>query len=137
MKDPLRSLPGYALRRASAAMMEDLGQRLSELDLRTTEVSVLILIDANPGVTQSGLCRALGIQRANMTPLIARLDKRSLLERTAVDGRSHGLALTKSGKALLAQARTTISAHEDNLWARVPKEHRAHLVPALQALWND
>lgn len=137
MKDPLRSLPGYALRRASAAMMEDLGQRLNVLDLRTTDVSVLILIDANPGVTQSGLCRALGIQRANMTPLIARLDKRNLLERTAVDGRSHGLALTKAGQLLLSQARKTIAAHEDTLLSRIPEEHRAHLVPALQALWND
>jgi hypothetical protein len=101
MKDPLSDLVGYALRRASSAMMEDMAKRMGALGLRTSEASVLMLIRANPGITQSDLCRALGIQRANMAPLIARMEARKLVARSRSDGRSFGLAVTEAVKRWL------------------------------------
>ncbi len=137
MIDPLKSLPGYALRRASAAMLGDLATRLAPLDLRATEAAIVVLIEANPGITQSELCRALDVQRANMTPLIARLDHRGLVARTAVDGRSQGLALTPAGLDLHRAVRVAMDAHETGLVDRIPAPHRAAFMAALAALWGD
>lgn len=135
--DPLRELPGYVLRRASAAMMGQLAARLAPLGLRNVEATILITLSANPGMSQSALGRRLGIQRANMTPLAARLEERGLIVRSASDGRSLGLALSEEGARLAGAVRAAIDAHEQALIERVPAEHRAHLLPALLALWND
>src|SRR6185437_16592952 len=51
--DPLKGLPGYALRRVSAAFMAELASRLAVLDLRPAEATVLLVIGVNPGITQS------------------------------------------------------------------------------------
>ena len=136
MKDPLPSLPGYALRRAANATAADLASRLAPLGLRQSDVSVLMLIDANPGVTASALGRALDIQRANMVPLLHRLEDAALIARTPIDGKSFGLELTVHGLERLAEARAVVEAFEAELIARVPPEHRAHLLPALEALWR-
>ena len=134
MRDPLPSLPGNALRRAANATAADLSARLAPLGLRQSEVSTLILIGENPGVTASALGRALDIQRANMDPLLKRLE--GLVARVPLDGKSFGLDLTAEGRARLAEGRKVIEAFEAELLARVPPEHRAHLLPALEALWR-
>ncbi|MFM2099658.1 MAG: hypothetical protein RLZZ366_1197 [Pseudomonadota bacterium] len=136
MIDPLAKLPGYVLRRATSATSAELRQRLAPLDLRMTDVSILLLIQANPGVTQSELGRMLDIKRANMTPIAAKLAERDLIARQQVDGRSHGWALTAAGVTLMAQAQKIISTFERALVERVPTEHRAHILPVLMALWS-
>jgi DNA-binding MarR family transcriptional regulator len=136
MHDPLPALPGYALRRAANATAAELAARLGPLGLRQSDVSVLMLIDANPGVTASALGRQLDIQRANMVPLLNRLEDAGLIARAPIDGKSFGLDLTAPGREQLAEARAVVDAFEAELIARVPAEHRAHLLPALEALWR-
>ena len=136
MRDPLPSYPGYALRRAANATAAELAGRLTGLGLRQSEFSVLILIAENPGVTASALGRALDIQRANMVPLLNRLENGALIDRAPLDRKSLGLDLTPHGRALLAKARAVIEQFETELIARVPPEHRPHLLPALEALWR-
>ncbi len=137
MQDPLRSLPGYALRRASAAMMARLTLRLEPLGVRYVEASILMVIAENPGISQSALSRMLDIKRANMTPLAARLEERGFIERSQSDGRTFGLCLTAQGSALAKDIFAAARAHEDDLLGLVPVAHRDHLVPALQALWGE
>ncbi len=136
MKDILVNLPGYALRRASAAMLSDLSTALEPLNLRPTDASALVLIGGNSGTTPSSLGRALGIQRANMVPLIARLEELDLVDRTALDGRSYGLNLTELGKRRCLAVQEIFETHEERLLQRIPSEHRAHFLPALRALWQ-
>lgn len=135
MRDPMKTLPGYALRRASAAMSEQLSSRLEALGLRTVEATVLFVIRDNPGATQSAIGRLLSIQRANMTPLAARLEEAGLIERRKSDGRSLGLMLSAHGETVTENAWRVARGHEADLLARVPEAHRAHLLPALRALW--
>ena len=135
--DPLKNLPGYALRRASAVAMQQLARRLSDLDLRPSEASVLLVIEANPNITQSEIGRLLDIAGANMAPLIGRLAKRELLERQPVDGRSHGLTLTARGRSLGARVRTVMKSHEDALLAKIPAAKHAAFLTALRFLWHE
>ena len=134
MRDPLPKFPGYALRRAANATAAELSVRLGEVGLRQSDVSVLMLIDANPRVTASAIGRQLDIQRANMVPLLKRLE--GLIDRVPIDGKSQGLELSPAGRDRLAEARKVVEDFEAALIARVPPEHRAHLLPALEALWR-
>jgi DNA-binding MarR family transcriptional regulator len=136
MRDPLQNSAGYSLRRASHAMMAQLAGRLTEVGLKMADASVLMVIEANPAITASAIGRALDIQRANMVPLLKRLEDAGLVERAPIDRKSQGLSLTSAGAARLAQARKVIDAFEAGLLERVPAEHRAHLLPALDALWR-
>jgi DNA-binding MarR family transcriptional regulator len=134
--DPLKDLPGYALRRASAAAMQRFARRLVQLDLRPAEASVLMVIESNPNITQSEIGRMLDIAGANMAPLISRLEKRELVGRRPVDGRSHGLELTATGRELNLRAKKAMKSHEEELLARIPAGHRAAFLAALHALWD-
>lgn len=132
--DPLKGLPGYALRRVSAAFMARLAARLAALDLRPAEATVLLVIGANPGVTQSDVGRLLDIVSANMTPLTARLVNRDLIAREPVDGRSQGLTLSDSGRRLMQKARKIMEELESELLQRIPAAQRAGFIGALMAL---
>lgn len=136
MEDPLRRLPGYSLRRAASAMLAELSGLLVPLELRFADVSAMMVITANPGITASQLGRVLDIQRANMVPLVARIEEAGLLVRAPLDGKRHSLALTEAGKLRLERAVKVIEAFEASLLERIPEEHRDHLKPALDALWR-
>ena len=136
MDDPLISLPGYALRRAANATAAELSARLAETGLRQSDISLLMLVDANPGATASALGRQLDIQRANMVPLLKRLEDAGCIAREAIDGKSMGLTLTAAGRARLAAGRKVIDTFENELLQRVPAQHRPHLLPALNAIWR-
>lgn len=100
------------------------------------DAALLVLLAANPGISQSQVGRRLDIQRANMVAFIARHEQRGLLVRRALDGRTQALALSPAGRALLARARRIMAAHEKALLARVPEELRPSVMPLLHALWD-
>src|ERR1700753_848882 len=108
--------------------MQKLTRELAPLDLRPSEVSVMLVIEANPNITQSEIGRMLEIAGANMAPLVSRLEKRELVARQPVDGRAHGLGLTGTGRALCQRARKVMKSHEDDLLARIPPAQRATFV---------
>jgi DNA-binding MarR family transcriptional regulator len=129
-------LLGYHLRRLSVLVMTDLTQALSPLDLKPADASVLFMIAANPGITQSEVGKALGILRANMAPLIGALLKRDLIEREPVDGRSQALTLSSSGQSLCRQARLVTQEHENRLFGTLSVSARGRLIAQLRDLWD-
>lgn len=134
--DPLQDLPGYALRRASTAVMAKLAERLATVALRPSEASVLLVISVNPGVTQSEIGRLLDIARANMAPLTARLAARDLIVREAAGGRSHGLTLSDAGRRLTKRAQRIVAELETELMDRIPVAQRAAFLRTLKALFT-
>lgn len=136
LHDPLAELPGYALRRAANAMMAELSTRLAEIDLRISDASVLLILDGAKAMTSSDIGRMLDIQRANMVPLLNRLDAAGLIERRPLDRKSVAIGLSAAGAARLRAVRQITATFEDDLLQRIPAEHRDHLVPALNALWR-
>jgi len=132
--DPLATLPGYLLRRAANTMMAELSARLAALDLRISEATVLLLVDARTDLTSADIGKILDIQRANMVPLLARLEGAGLIWREPLDRKSLAILLTDEGRNCRARVDTITRQFEDDLLARIPPEHRQHLVPALQAL---
>src|SRR5258705_12169530 len=100
---PLAGKVGYVLRRAQMALFDELITAFAELELRPAQYSVLVLLKYAPGLKQSDVAGALGIQRANFVVLFDGLERRGLARRcpTPNDRRSYALYLTDAGAALL------------------------------------
>lgn len=112
---------GYRLRRAQLAVFQRFLTEFQSLGLRPAEYSVLVLIDDNPGRTQSEIAQVLGIKRANFVPLINGLEDRGLTERRSAigDRRANALHLTPRGRTFLTAARATQDRFEAACVARL------------------
>jgi DNA-binding MarR family transcriptional regulator len=127
---------GYALRRAQGVVFADFNQMLAKLDLRPLQFTVLLLIDQNPGTSQSSVSAALGIQKANFVATIAHLEDRGLVRRrrSDSDGRTYSLGLTARGRSVLQHAVELQALHEGRLVAQIGPEGRLQLLTLLDRL---
>lgn len=132
----LNGYVGYALRRAQGAAFADFNQRLAELPLRSGQFAVLVLIDQNPGASQSSISAALGIQKANFVATIADLEQRGLVRRrkSPTDGRTYSLGLTSAGANLLRLAIRLQAQHEAHVIAQIGAAERQQLLKLLHEL---
>ena len=130
---PLTDYLGYALRRAQMAAVAEFLEAFKEIELRPTQFAVLILISENPGVRQTEVCDALGIQKANFVPLLNELERRGLALRKSVaaDRRSSALHLTPLGNVTLQRARTIHDAYESRFVTRLGRRGRDQLLALL------
>lgn len=132
----LGGLIGYRLRRAQLKVFEDFHASFAPLGLKPAQFSALVLIEANPGRSQREIAAALGIQRPNFVAMMDAFERRGLARRhrSQTDRRSHALALTEAGAALLRQARTIVAAHEARIATRLNEAERAELMRLLALL---
>ena len=112
----LDGLLGYMLRRAQLAVFQDFLVQMKAFDLRPAQFSVLAIIQANPGLKQSRVSEALGINRANFVALLDELEQRKLARRAPAetDRRSNALYLTPQGEAFLEKAFRHLQAHHEH-----------------------
>ena len=62
----LPNLLGYNIRRAQIALWRDLTRSLGEIEVRPAEFSLMILVEANPGIAQIGLATQLDVDKATV-----------------------------------------------------------------------
>jgi len=129
----LPGLLGYRLRRAQQAVFSDFASGVTEIS--PGRAGVLLLIDANPGVTQGRLAHAVGLDRSTMVGIIDALESRRLLERRRGDDRrTNGLWLTSSGRSFVARLKRRIESHERRVAAHLSAAERAQLLALLEKL---
>jgi DNA-binding MarR family transcriptional regulator len=133
---PLQESIGYALRRAQGAVYANLNDALARISLRPIEFTLLLMVAENPGASQTGVCEALGIQKANCVPTMSELERRGLIIRrkSESDARSYQLHITNKGKRILLRAGEVQSSHEQRLIERLGVEGRDHLLRLLGKL---
>ena len=133
---PLRELIGYALRRAQGAVYSDLNDALAELELRPLQFTLLLMVEENPGASQSGVCEALGIQKTNSVATMSELERRGFIvrRRSESDARSYQLHLTAKGKRMVQRAGEVQSSHERRLIERIGLDGRDQLLRLLGKL---
>jgi DNA-binding MarR family transcriptional regulator len=134
LADPMAARLGYQLRRVSMSMMADLAARLVPLGLRPAEATILLLLCANAGCRQGEIGESLGIKRANMVPLIARLVDAGLVVRARADGRSHALSLTSKGEARVAAINRILDRQEAQFESRLDGKSLEVLLRSLAVL---
>ncbi len=125
---------GYFIRRLQVWVFQDFIRTLAEIDIRPAQYSVLVVISANPGASQSQLSSRLGIERARLVRLLNRLEKRGLTERleSTKDRRTHALRLTPKGRKTLKRAKTLAAQHEARLAEKLGPEQRKALIDSLR-----
>ena len=125
---------GYFLRRIQVWVFQDFLRTLARLDIRPAQYSVLAVIEANPGLSQSDLADFLGIERARLARMLDRLEKRELAKRKASprDRRSHALYLTREGQKVLKRVKALAAQHEANLTDKLGAENRRVMIDLLR-----
>jgi DNA-binding MarR family transcriptional regulator len=105
---------GYMLRQAQLAVFADFIAKQRGAALRPGQFSILAIIGRNPGLSQTQVCSALGIKRANLVAAIDALESLGLVRRDAsvTDRRSNKLNLTPAGQRALQTALETQAEHE-------------------------
>ncbi len=133
--DLLPGLVGYHLRRAQVAVFVQFADSIAR-QATPGQFGVLTLIGANPGLTQSALARAVGIERSTMVAVIDGLEDRGLVERrpSPVDRRSYALVLSADGETLLADLKVRVQAHDDKATNSLDAEEKATLMALLHRL---
>ena len=126
---------GYFVRRLQVWIFQDFIRRLASIDISPAQFSVLVVIGANEGLSQSELAATLGIERARLVRLLHRLEQRGLTQRlpSSADGRRHALRLTRAGQTRLRRAKALAAQHEAGLLAKLGAENHRLLLETLRA----
>lgn len=132
----LRELIGYSMKRATAMVTADAARVLEPMGLRITTFSALTVICHAPGVRQTELAAALGMERSNSVAVIDTLEKAHWItrERSARDRRAIALQPTTAGIMRQKQARLALLTHEDRMFAGLSQIERRELVKLLSRI---
>jgi DNA-binding MarR family transcriptional regulator len=132
--DVLNGHLGYFIRRLQVWVFQDFIRTLAAIDIRPAQYSVLVVIAANPGISQSDLADILGIERARLVRLLDKLEKRGLTQRldSRTDRRSHALRLTRAGQKVLKRAKMLAGLHEARLVEKLGAEQRRAMLDVLR-----
>ncbi|MEK1895001.1 MAG: MarR family transcriptional regulator [Rhizobium sp.] len=95
-----------AVARACQLMQQSLGRSLTELDIKTPHLDILINLYRFEGISQQELARKLLVGRSNMSMLLPQMEKRGLIERRSneKDKRVLRLFLTPEGRDVTEKA---------------------------------
>jgi DNA-binding MarR family transcriptional regulator len=134
----LEQLLGYHFRRAWSVLQGRFMEGMAVFGLRGVDLSVLLLVANNSGITSRQLCAELHLQPPNLVGLIGALESRGLLERLAhpKDRRALGLHLTGKGRVLVDQAFAAALSHESPTRLHLSPDEAATLGRLLQKIWQ-
>lgn len=134
----LEDFVGYHLRRASALNMQDISNALATVGQRPSGFSVACIINEQPGITSAEICRMLGLQRANIVPLLDELSGPGYIGRVddEKDRRVQRLYLTDAGYEALETWHEVVLSHEDRVLAKLSPSERELLRELLVKIWN-
>lgn len=129
----LPGLIGFHLRTAQIAVFQNFNRRLAGSGITPPQFGTLVLIEANPGISQSAVASVLRFDRSTLVQIVDRLEDRGLVIRdaSARDRRSHALRLTGRGERLLAALKQDVHAHEDAIAAQLGTAERTALIELL------
>ncbi len=134
----LPGLFGFNLRCAQVAMFQDFKRGVGAAEISPPQFGTLVLIEANPGISQSAIAAALRFDRSTLVQIIDRLEERELVVRevSARDRRSHALKLTEAGIRRIAELKRLVDAHEEQITRRLDAEEKRTLVALLRRIYQ-
>lgn len=131
MRNPLENYVGFHLVRTANLGLKILNEGYGDLGIRHMDAAIMLVIDANPGITQSSIGRMLRIQRSNMVPIITRLSDRGWIERKAGRGKMIGIYLSDAGVEAIPRIRAVSEQAEVHLREPIGKQAYDRLLETL------
>jgi len=134
--DVLDDLLGYSLRRAQVAMFMAFHEATRGVGITPPRFTALVMIGANPGLSQTALGNVLGIARSGAMLLANWFEAQGLVERRhrPDDGRAWGLYLTPGGEALVQRVKRRVVASDRKRAAVLSGRERRELQRLLAKL---
>ncbi len=112
---------GFHMRVAQAAMLDSFARAFDPLGVKPAHYSALVVIEANPGLIQQALSKAVRVQRANLVRLLDELVLLGWVAREeGSDRRSKALRLTAAGETKMAAIHLAHAEHEARIRAALP-----------------
>ncbi len=102
-------------------------------DMTPRQYAVLLTVEANEDISQTGLVDATGIDRSTLADVVRRLTSRGWLsrKRTRQDARMYAVKLTAKGKAALDQGRPAAKRADEIVLAGLNARQRQEFLSAL------
>jgi DNA-binding MarR family transcriptional regulator len=134
--DVLDELLGYSLRRAQVAMFVAFHEATRGMDMTPPRFTALVIIGANPGISQTVLGNVLGIARSGAMLVTDWFEERGLVERRHLpdDGRAWGLHLTRKGEQLVERMKRKVLDLDLRKTRALAKDERRELLRLLDKL---
>lgn len=131
----LKTSPGHLLRRAQQFAHDLYSKEVGASGPTPRQYEVLHVVASNPGLSQTDLVNATGIDRSTLADMIARMIKKGLLSRsrTKEDARANAVGITAAGKKMLTAANAKVAKAEEAALAVLPKTQQAAFMKALSA----
>ncbi len=132
----LPDLIGYHLRKAQLAVFQDFARTVGAGELTPAQFAALVVIERNPGLSQTGLGQTLIIDRSTLVAIIDRLETRGLVKRadSPRDRRSYALHISEAGRDLLHELVARVRAHEAHIAGDLDADEKAVLVGLLSRI---
>jgi MarR family transcriptional regulator for hemolysin len=134
---PLSGIVGFHIARAAVTTYDAFERCIGKpFDLKKAEFSLLMLVQANPGIPPKRLARALAVTAPKLTLLLDGFQQRKLIqrERNPNDGRSQHVMLTEPGRKLARSAAAAAALMETELRSPLTAAEHAMLIELLGKL---
>lgn len=133
---PLADRPGFLVRRLHQIHVALFAEECSPFGITPVQFSVLTALERDAPLDQVSLAGEVGIDRANCTDVLRRLEERKLIRRvpSEVDSRAKLCDLTPAGRRLLARLAPAAQRAHDRTVRALPKAERDAFLRSLARL---
>lgn len=139
---PFDGSASHLLHRAEQ-VATDIFSRVAPAGILTPrQYAILAAIEANQGLSQTGLVENTGIDRSTLADIVRRMLDKGFVqrERTVDDARAYAVRLTRKGSNMLKRMRPYADQVDQQIVEAIPAEHRKvflsvlnHMVQTLSA----
>lgn len=135
---PLDDLLGFHTRLATVQLRRSFRKSVGKGDIRPGIASLLLLVAANAGASQTEVSRAMHVDKASLVAMLDQAEAAGWLQRvrSVEDRRRHELSLTATGQKKAASLRRQISHHEKKFVDRFTREELSTLVEYLKRIYE-
>ncbi|MFA5898863.1 MAG: MarR family winged helix-turn-helix transcriptional regulator [Hyphomicrobium sp.] len=109
---------------------------MAEIDVTTTQYTVLLAASGRDGLSQQDIINATGIDRSTVSQVVQLLIRKGLLKRRRArhDGRAYAVSLTESGRRVIVTAEPIIRQVENALIGALPAQRAKAFLSNLRAI---
>jgi DNA-binding MarR family transcriptional regulator len=132
----LAETPSHLMRRCEQFYADLYAREAGGSDLTRSQLTVLLALDNNDGVSQTALVEITGIDRSTLAEMVRRMLERNLItrKRTETDLRANAVAITQAGRKALRSARSAAERAEKALLEALPPTERQRFLKCLSAI---
>jgi DNA-binding MarR family transcriptional regulator len=139
MSQPVSDLPhhlGYLIRQVSNHVSRGFARKLAAKDMTVAEWALMRVLYDRPPMAPSQAALLMGMTKGAITKLVARLRKKSLVDRqaNAADGRALLLSLTPQGVRLVPELAALADRNDHDCFMHLTADERRMLRQTLDGM---